>query len=51
MDSAPHTQSFGGSQTVNTSIIADSIIKQALGDSDFDFRVDTQNKSYINYSS
>ncbi|WP_319804216.1 phage baseplate assembly protein V [Chryseobacterium kimseyorum] len=51
MDSAPHTQSFGGSQTVNTSIIADSIIKQALGNSDFDFRVDTQNKSYINYSS
>jgi len=51
MDSAPHTQSFGGSQTVNTSIIADSIFKQALGNSDFDFRIDTHNKSYINYSS
>lgn len=51
MDSAPHTQSFGGSQSVNTAIIADSIIKETLGTSKFDFRIDTQNKSYINYSS
>ncbi|SIS84981.1 Uncharacterized conserved protein, implicated in type VI secretion and phage assembly [Chryseobacterium ureilyticum] len=51
MDSAPHTQSFGGSQSVNTSIIADRIIKEALGTSKFDFRIDTQNKGYINYSS
>lgn len=51
MDSAPHTQSFGGSQSVNTAIIADNIIKEALGTSKFDFRVETQNKSYINYSS
>jgi len=51
MDSAPHTQSFGGSQPVNTSIIAERTIKEALGTDDFDFRVDTQNKSYINYSS
>ncbi|CAA7387194.1 type VI secretion system Vgr family protein [Chryseobacterium fistulae] len=51
MDSAPHTQSFGGNQTVNTSIIADRIIKETLGAHDFDFRVETQNKSYINYSS
>ncbi|WP_241613027.1 contractile injection system protein, VgrG/Pvc8 family [Rhizobium sp. SSA_523] len=51
MDSAPHTQSFGGSQTVNTGIIADKIIKESLGSSKFDFRVDPQNKSYINYSS
>ncbi|WP_241614020.1 phage baseplate assembly protein V [Rhizobium sp. SSA_523] len=50
MDSAPHTQSFGGSQTVNTSIIADRIIKETLGTGKFDFRIDTQNKSFINYS-
>lgn len=51
MDSAPHTQSFGGGQAVNTSIIADSIIKETLGTSNFDFRINSQNKSYINYSS
>ncbi|MEJ5103712.1 type VI secretion system Vgr family protein [Chryseobacterium sp. MYb328] len=50
MDSAPHTQSFGGSQTVNTSVIADNIIKETLGTTQFDFRIDTQNKGYINYS-
>ncbi|BFO66735.1 type VI secretion system Vgr family protein [Chryseobacterium sp. KCF3-3] len=50
MDSAPHTQSFGGSQSVNTSIIADRVIKEVLGTNDFDFRVDAQNNSYINYS-
>ncbi|WP_426481605.1 phage baseplate assembly protein V [Chryseobacterium sp. R2ACT005] len=51
MDSAPHTQSFGGNQPVNTSIIADRIIKEALRTSKFDFRIETQNKGYINYSS
>ncbi len=51
MDSAPHTQSFGGTQSVNTGIIADKIIKEALGSSKFDYRVEPQNKSYINYSS
>ncbi|WP_343659107.1 phage baseplate assembly protein V [Chryseobacterium sp.] len=51
MDSAPHTQSFGGSQPVNTSIIADRVIKEALSNNDFDIRIDTQNNSYINYSS
>ncbi|QIY91038.1 phage baseplate assembly protein V [Chryseobacterium gallinarum] len=51
MDSAPHTQSFGGNQPVNTSIIADRVIKEALGTNDFDIRIDTQNNSYINYSS
>lgn len=50
MDSAPHTQSFGGSQSVNTAIIADRIIKEALGTSKFDLRIETQNKGYINYS-
>jgi len=51
MDSAPHTQSFGGSQAVNTSIIADRIIREALGTKDFDFIIETENNSYINYSS
>jgi len=51
MDSAPHTQSFGGSQEVNTNIIANRIIKETLGSNKFDFRIDTQNKSYISYSS
>ncbi|WET49857.1 phage baseplate assembly protein V [Chryseobacterium indologenes] len=51
MDSAPHTQSFGGNQPVNTSIIANRIIKESLGTNEFDFRIDTQNKGYINYSS
>ncbi|PWN72168.1 Vgr family protein [Chryseobacterium phosphatilyticum] len=50
MDAAPHTQSFGGSQTVNTNIIANQIIRETLGTSKFDFRVDAQNKSYISYS-
>ncbi|MGH1516449.1 type VI secretion system Vgr family protein [Chryseobacterium sp. JK1] len=50
MDSAPHTQSFGGNQSVNTSIIADRIIKESLGTSKFDYRIETQNKGYINYS-
>ncbi|MBO9692648.1 phage baseplate assembly protein V [Chryseobacterium sp.] len=50
MDSAPHTQSFGGNQSVNTAIIADRIIKEALGTSKFDFRIEIQNKGYINYS-
>lgn len=51
MDAAPHTQSFGGSQSVNTNIIANRIIKETLGTNKFDFRIDTQNKSYISYSS
>ncbi|MGH1517693.1 phage baseplate assembly protein V [Chryseobacterium sp. JK1] len=50
MDSAPHTQSFGGNQSVNTSIIADRIIKESLGTSKFDYRIESQNKGYINYS-
>ncbi len=50
MDAAPHTQSFGGSQEVNTNIIANRIIKETLGTNKFDFRVDTRNKSYIKYS-
>ncbi|ASK29657.1 Vgr family protein [Chryseobacterium sp. T16E-39] len=52
MDSAPHTQSFGGDQSVNTGIIAENVIKETLGSSSgkFDYKVDSRNKSYINYS-
>ncbi|MBD3906718.1 phage baseplate assembly protein V [Chryseobacterium sp. Ch-15] len=50
MDSAPHTQSFGGNQAVNTSIIAESIIKETISSGKFDYKINTQNRSYINYS-
>lgn len=50
MDAAPHTQSFGGSQSVNTGIIAERVIKETLGSGKFDFKINSQNKSYINYS-
>jgi len=50
MDSAPHTQSFGGEQSVNTSIIAERIIQETISSGKFDYKIDTQNKSYINYS-
>lgn len=50
MDSAPHTQSFGGEQAVNTSIIAERIIKETISKSKFDYKIDSQNKSYINFS-
>ena len=46
----PHTQSFGEDQAVNTGIIANKICKEALASEKFDFRINTQNKSYINYS-
>lgn len=51
MDGAPHTQSFGGGQAVNTGIIAEQVIKEALGSSKFDVRVDAANQSEILYSS
>ncbi|WP_295231327.1 phage baseplate assembly protein V [uncultured Chryseobacterium sp.] len=50
MDAAPHTQSFGGKQPVNTSTIADRIMKETLGSGKYDYKIDTKNKSYINYS-
>ncbi len=51
LDAAPHFQSFGGEKPVNTAFIAQSIISQGLGLQKFDVRIDTQNKSYISYSS
>ena len=50
MDSASHTQSFGGDQAVNTSIIAERIFKETINSGKFDYKIDTQNQSYINYS-
>ncbi|MDR2237204.1 MAG: phage baseplate assembly protein V [Chryseobacterium sp.] len=50
MDSALHIQSFGGSQPVNTSIIADRIIKETLGSGKYDYKINTRNTAYINYS-
>ncbi|WP_312078956.1 phage baseplate assembly protein V [Chryseobacterium sp.] len=50
MDSAPHTQSFGGEKPVNTAIIAEKIIKETEASYKFDYTITAQNKSYINYS-
>ncbi|WP_051890269.1 type VI secretion system Vgr family protein [Chryseobacterium vrystaatense] len=50
MDSAIHTQSFGGSQPVNTSIIAERIIRETLDAGKFDYIINSGNNSYINYS-
>ncbi|KQS89917.1 phage baseplate assembly protein V [Chryseobacterium sp. Leaf394] len=50
MDSALHTQSFGGDQAVNTAIIAERIIKETISSGKFDYTINTQNKAYINYS-
>lgn len=51
MDAVAHFQSFGGSKPVNTSIIAENIIRQSLDTDKFDVRIDTRNRGYINYSS
>lgn len=50
MDSALHTQSFGGEPPVNTAIIAEKIIKETVASYKFDYKINAQNKSYINYS-
>ncbi len=50
LDGAPNTQSFGGGQAVNMSIIAEQIIKQGLGTGKFDVRIDANDYSEIPYS-
>lgn len=50
LDAAPHIQSFGGTQEISLNSIADSIIKEGLGSSKFDFRVDSQHGN-VSYSS
>lgn len=51
LDGSPHTQSFGGSQPVNTGIIADEVIKQGIDPFWYDFRVNAKASSQIVYSS
>lgn len=51
LDAAPHTQSFGGHQPVNTGIIATNVIKQGIESSKFDIRVQVKGSSNILYSS
>ena len=51
LDGAPHTQSFGGEKSVNMSIIANQLIKEGLGETKFDVRVDANDASDILYSS
>lgn len=42
LDAAPHIQSFGGAQDISLNSIADHVIREGLGASKFDFRVDAQ---------
>ena len=49
LDSAPHTQSFGGDLPVNTSIIANSVIRQGLS-SLYKTRIQVNFQGSINYS-
>ncbi|KPE51273.1 Vgr family protein [Chryseobacterium indologenes] len=50
LDAAPHIQSFGGKQEISLNNIADQVIKEGLGSSKFDFRVDAQHGN-VSYSS
>lgn len=50
LDMAPHVQSFGGSQPTNLNTIADTVIKEALSSSKYDFRVDCDYQKEIGYS-
>lgn len=49
LDAAPHIQSFGGAQEISLNSIADRVIKEGLGESKFDFRVDAQHGN-VSYS-
>lgn len=49
LDAAPHIQSFGGSQQISLNSIATDVIKEALEQSKYDFRVDAQHGN-ITYS-
>lgn len=50
LDAAPHIQSFGGGQEISLNSIADQVIKEGLGQSKFDFRVDARYGN-VSYSS
>lgn len=51
LDSEPHTQSFGGTRSVNMSIIANQLIKEGINTGSYDVRVDANDYSEIIYSS
>ena len=51
LDAATHTQSFGGSQSISLNSIAESVIKEGLSSSQFDYRVDSAYIKNISYSS
>ncbi|MFV0530041.1 MAG: type VI secretion system Vgr family protein [Flavobacteriales bacterium] len=52
LDGAPHTQSFGGNQSVHMGIIAESIIKQGIneGKNEYDISIRAKASSEIMYS-
>lgn len=50
LDSAPTVQSFGGEVPVNLSIIAAQLIKEGLGNSKYDVRIDANDYSEIPFS-
>lgn len=50
LDSAPHTQSFGGEQAISLNSIADSVVKEGLGSSNYDFRVESAYTTNIGFS-
>lgn len=50
LDAAPHIQSFGGSQDISLNSIADQVIKEGLGQNNFDYRVDSKHGN-VSYSS
>lgn len=50
LDAAPTVQSFGGENPVNLSIIAAQLIKEGLGSSKYDVRVDANDFSEIPFS-
>jgi len=50
LDAAPHIQSFGGAQEISLNSIADQVIKEGLGGSKFDYRVDAKHGN-VSYSS
>ncbi|WP_410495164.1 type VI secretion system Vgr family protein [Chryseobacterium sp. SNU WT5] len=42
LDASPHTQSFGGSQSISLNSIADNVIKQGISKSAYDYRIDAK---------
>ena len=49
LDASPHTQSFGGAQSISLNTIADNVIKQGINSSFYDYRIDS-NYGNLDYS-